>query len=330
MRTISLIKMLPFLLLTFLTAVICTVPVRGQSGEAVHGTVHTVTGDPLVGVSVMIQGEKEGTLTDERGNFSLRVKTGTLLVITHVGYNKKEVEARDGMEVVLVTNTSDLSQVLVVGYGSQSRKKITGAVSTINGDDIKNTPAVSFDAMLQGRIPGVTVQSSSGEPGARTNIVIRGSTNVDYGNVNGGNTQPLYVIDGVIYDLNNMQGSYGLSNPLSVIDPNDIESIDVLKDASAAAIYGARGGNGVIIVKTRRSQARRPSVSLNAYGGFTTGPRLIDVITGNAERALKMQLLNGQLPYTDIYNGSIPIQLTDSLNAAFNNDVNWQGMMLLL
>ena len=142
MRTISLIKMLPFLLLTFLTAVICTVPVRGQSGEAVHGTVHTVTCDPLVGVSVMIQGEKEGTLTDERGNFSLRVKTGTLLVITHVGYNKKEVEARDGMEVVLVTNTSDLSQVLVVGYGSQSRKKITGAVSTINGDDIKNTVVI--------------------------------------------------------------------------------------------------------------------------------------------------------------------------------------------
>ena len=317
------LALLPILFLMFFA-----LPAWSQQQRTISGTVHSLTGDPLVGVSVVIVGEREGTQTDERGQFSISVKPEARLVITHVGYDKKEVIAKDGMDIQLVANSSDLSQVMVVGYGTQSRKKVTGAISTVNGDDIKNTPAVSFDAMLQGRIPGVTVQNSSGEPGSKSNIVIRGSTNMDYGNLNGGNTQPLYIIDGVIYDLNNMQGSYDLANPLSVIDPNNIESIEVLKDASAAAIYGARGGNGVIIVKTRRSQAKHPMVTLNVYGGATTGPRLIDVITGNAERSLKLGLLNDQLPYTDIYNGSIPIQLTDSLNTAFNNDVDWQGMML--
>ncbi|MFT4203376.1 MAG: SusC/RagA family TonB-linked outer membrane protein [Chitinophagaceae bacterium] len=294
------------------------------------GHVQNQKGDAIAGATVRVLGKNIVVETDEKGDFTVEVKNEkSQLEISQVGYETVTLPLSSIKVVVLsATKKSNLDEVVVVGYGTQSRKKVTGSVATLNGDDIKNTPAVSFDAMLEGRIPGVAVQSSSGEPGSKTNIIIRGSTNVDYGNANGGNTQPLYVIDGVIYDLNNMSGSYALSNPLSVINPNEIESIDVLKDASAAAIYGARGGNGVIIVKTRRSRSQRPLVSLNAYGGATTSPRLIDVITGNAERALKLQLLNSQLSYTDIYNGNIPIQLTDSLNAAFNNDVDWQGMML--
>lgn len=329
MRIISLMKALPCVALALLSEVFCSIDTYGQVAEKIHGSVHTTTGEPVSGASIIVAGTRSGTQSDEKGDFVLTVKQGALLEITHVGYNKQEVRCKDGMDVVLTSSTSDLSQVVVVGYGSQSRRKVTGAISTLDGDQIKNIPEVNFDALLQGKVAGVSVQSSTGEPGAKTNIVIRGTTNVDYANTYGGNTQPLYVIDGVIYDVNNMGTSYEYSNPLSLIDPNDIESIEVLKDASAAAIYGARGGNGVIVVKTRRADRnKKPQISFETYGGFSERPDLIKVLTGTAERDLKLALLNSELPYTDIYNGDIPIQLTDSLNAAFNGDVDWQGMMI--
>lgn len=300
-----------------------------QTKIDLSGHVQEANGDAISGATIEdVRGHVLGQ-TDNKGNFIVKaLDTVKYIKVTYAGYMSLVVPIGQLNKIILKQGKSSLDEVVIVGYGTQSRKKITGAVSTLSGDAIKNTPAVSFDGMLEGRIPNVTVQSSSGEPGAKTNIVIRGSTNVDYGNANGGNTQPLYVIDGVIFDLNNIQGSYALSNPLSIINPNDIESIEVLKDASAAAIYGARGGNGVIIVKTRRATSRRPTVSMNAYAGVTTSPRLISVTTGNAERALKLLLLNSQLPYSDVANGAIPIQLTDSLNPAFNNDVDWQGMLL--
>jgi len=303
--------------------------VQAQKKIELSGHVQEVKGDPVAGATIEdVKGRVLGQ-TDIRGNFTVSAwDTIRNIKVTYAGYMSIIVPIGKLDRIVLTQTKSPLDEVVVMGYGSQTRKKLTGSVATLSGDAIKNTPEVSFDAMLQGRIPGVSVQSSSGEPGSRTNVVIRGSTNVDYGNANGGNTQPLYVIDGVIFDVNNIAGAYALSNPLSLINPNDIESIEVLKDASAAAIYGARGGNGVIIVKTRRSLSRRPQVAFNAYGGATTSPRLMDVITGNAERRIKMQLLSSQLPYTDIANGIIPVQLTDSLNPAFNNDVDWQGMLI--
>ncbi|MDR6337631.1 TonB-linked SusC/RagA family outer membrane protein [Filimonas zeae] len=303
--------------------------IRAQEKKKLSGHVQEANGAPVSGATIQDDNGKPLGQTDKDGNFTVEV-SGPLkrIRVNYVGYKLLEVPIGSISKIVLIQTASALDDVVIVGYGTQSRKKVTGAVSSLNGDVIRNTPAVSFDAMLEGRIAAVSVQSSSGEPGAKTNIVIRGSTNVDYGNFNGGNTQPLYVIDGVILDQNNMQGAYALSNPLSLINPNEIESIDVLKDASAAAIYGARGGNGVIIVKTRRVGAKRPRVTLNAYGGMVTAPRLMKVITGNAERLLKLQQLNGQLPYEDIANGNIPVQLTDSLNPAFNNNVNWQGMLI--
>ena len=293
------------------------------------GHVQESKGDPVSGATIEdVKGHVLGQ-TDSKGYFSISVSdTVKSIKVTYAGYMSLIVPISRIDKIVLLQTKSPLDEVVIIGYGTQSKKKLTSAVSTLNGDVIANTPEVSFDEMLQGRIPGVNVQSSSGEPGAKVSIVIRGSTNVDYGNANGGNTQPLYVIDGVIFDVNNIQGAYALSNPLSIINPNDIESIEVLKDASAAAIYGARGGNGVIIVKTRRSTSKRPQIHFNAYGGATTSPKLMDVITGNAERALKLRLLNSQLPYTDIANGVIPAQITDSLNPAFNNDVDWQGMLI--
>lgn len=293
------------------------------------GHVQEANGDPIAGATIGEVNGKGLGQSDSKGNFTIKVwDTVKNIKVTYAGFADLVVPVSKLDKIILKQGKSSLEEVVVVGYNTLSRKKVTGAISTLSGDAIKNTPAVSFDAMLEGRIPGVTIQSSSGEPGAKTNIVIRGSTNIDYNNANGGNTQPLYVIDGVIFDLNNISGSYSLSNPLSIINPNDIESIEVLKEASAAAIYGARGGNGVIIVKTRRANSKRPMVSFNAYAGVTTAPRLISVTTGNAERALKLALLNSQLSYKDILDGNIPVQLTDSLNPAFNNNVDWQGMLI--
>lgn len=300
-----------------------------QEKKKLSGHVQEANGAPVSGATIQDDKGKALAQTDKNGDFTIEVPVGLKSIrVNYVGFKLQVVAVNSIDKIILTQAAAALDDVVIVGYGTQSRKKVTASISSLSGDAIKNTPAVSFDAMLEGRIPNVSVQVSSGEPGAKSNIVIRGSSNVDYGNANGGNTQPLYVIDGVIFDLNNMQGSYALSNPLSLINPNDIETIEVLKDASAAAIYGARGGNGVIIVKTRRALSKRPMVSLNAYGGMVISPRLMSVITGNAERTLKLQLLNNQLPYQDVADGLIPLQLTDSLNAAFNNSVDWQGMLI--
>lgn len=318
---------LPIIVLIVLTSFFRTS--AQTTKQKFSGHVQNSQGESIANANVRELGVSNVTLTDENGDFSIDLKSVKSKVeVSLVGYETIILPTSALSKIVLTPTKAALDEVVIVGYGTQSRKKITGAVSSLKGDDIKNLPEVGFDAMLQGRIPGVYVQSSSGEPGSRTNIIVRGSTNVDFGNANGGNTQPLYVIDGVIYDVNNMQGSYGLSNPLSVINPSDIESIDVLKDASAAAIYGARGGNGVIIVKTRRARLLRPMISLSTYGGVTTSPTLVNVVGGNAERRLKMQLLNAQLPYSDIQKGNIPIQLTDSLNPLFNQSTDWQGLLI--
>jgi TonB-linked SusC/RagA family outer membrane protein len=298
--------------------------------QKVTGTVRTESGEALMGVTVMETGTHNVVTTNSKGVFTIGVgHVPATLTISYVGYQTREVKSSGDMNIILIAGKSNMSDVVVVGYQSQRRRNVTAAVSSIKGDEIQNIPEASFDNMLQGRLAGVSVQSVTGEPGAKPNIVIRGATNLDYANSNGGNTGPLYVIDGVIYDLNNMAGAYATSNPLSLIDPNDIESIDVLKDASASAIYGARGGNGVIIVKTKRARrAERPQVSFSTYGGLTTQPNFKKVLTGDAERALKLQLLNTQLGYSDLSLGAIPQALTDSLNPAFNQDVDWQSMLI--
>lgn len=298
--------------------------------EKVTGTVRTEQGEALTGVTITETGTHNVTTTNGKGFFSINVgHTPANLTITYVGYQTREVKGSGDLNITLIAGKSSMSDVVVVGYQTQKRRNVTAAVSSIKGDEIANIPEASFDQMLQGRLAGVSVQAVTGEPGAKPNIVIRGSTDLDYGNANGGNTGPLYVIDGVIYDLNNMAGAYATSNPLSLIDPNDIESIDVLKDASASAIYGARGGNGVIIVRTKRARrSERPQVSFSTYGGLTAEPNFKKVLTGAAERALKLQLLNTQDNYSDLGLGLVPQALTDSLNPAFNNDVDWQAMLI--
>jgi len=314
---------------------------HAQTNQTVRGIIKDENNQPLVNASIVEKGrEDNGTFSGQDGSFALTLKGNSgKVIINHVGYATQEIKVAEGtVTIKMMSENTTLSDVVVVGYQSQKRKNVTAAISSISGKDIKDIPEASFDQMLQGRLAGVNVLSSSGELGARPNIVIRGATNVDWGNANGGNSGPLYVIDGVIYDVNAIGSSYNAANPitgavastnpLSLINPNDIESIDILKDASASAIYGARAGNGVIIVKTKKARQGKPQINISAFAGVSTRPYLREVWTGVAERALKLDLLNTHLPYNNVQAGQIPIQLTDSLNPAFNNDIDWQGLMV--
>jgi len=292
----------------------------------ITGTVTDGNKQPIPGASVKQKGTSNGTSTDNKGNFSLTMREGSPnLTISIVGYKPKEVSTtgKTNINVELAEDDNSLQEVVAIGYQNIQRKNTAGAISSVKGKDFENTPYSTFDAMLQGRVAGLTILSTSGEPGGNNIVNIRGASNVNFGQ----SSSPLYVIDGVIYDVNDIGSAYG-SSPLQAINPNDIESVDVLKDASASAVYGARAANGVIIVKTKRAVAGAPpQIRVSSYFGVANKPALKPIQVGAAERRLKMDLLYGG---NGLYNnlGNLNMMLTDSLNSAFNNNTDWQGLFL--
>jgi TonB-linked SusC/RagA family outer membrane protein len=301
-----------------------------QNPKVVHGSVQDEKGNKIEGASVSEKkNPKNGTTTNKSGDFVITLKGITNTIeISFIGYQNYEAKVIGDRITATLKPIDNNLDVVVIGYQSVKRRNTTAAISTVQGKDIQDIPEASFDQMLQGRVAGVSVLSSTGEPGSAPRIVIRGATNVDYKSENGVTDQPLYVIDGVIYDVNGIGTAYQNNNPLSLIDPNDIESIDILKDASASAIYGSRAGNGVIVVKTKRPRTGKPQISFSTYGGVVTRPNFRSVTTGAKERALKLALINNGLDYNNLAMGNTPLALTDSLNPAFNNDVDWQGLLI--
>lgn len=301
-------------------------PILAFAQSKITGTVTDGKNQPIPGASVKQKGTTNGTSTDNNGNFTLTLKEGsTTLTVSIVGYKAKEISTtgKTKVSVELIEDDNSLQEVVAIGYQNIQRKNTAGAISSVKGKDFENTPYSTFDAMLQGRVAGLTILSTSGEPGGNNIVNIRGASNVNLGQT----SSPLYVIDGVIYDVNDISSAYG-SSPLQAINPNDIESVDVLKDASASAVYGARAANGVIIVKTKRAiVGAPPQIRLSSYFGIANKPALKPIQTGAAERQLKMDLLyggNGQ--YDRLRN--LNMMLTDSLNSAFNNNTDWQGLFL--
>lgn len=316
-----------WLLLTLFT---CTsLLVLGQT--AVTGRIlNSKDSKPVDGVTVQVKNTKITTLTDANGTFSLRnVPANATLVITYVGFVSQEVKVNNRSTISVVMQESDKSMddVVVVGYQNVRRRNTTAAIASVKGRDIENTPYPTFDAMLQGRVAGLNVLSVSAEPGASGIVNIRGNSSVaasDGTATATGVSAPLYVIDGVVFDVSDIRTVYGNSNPLAAINPNDIESIDVLKDASAAAIYGARAANGVIIVNTKRPKGGRPQFRIGGYVGLVTKPSQKPVIVGAEERRLKMDILREQASYAQ--QGALSQFLTDSLNPAFNNATDFQSL----
>ncbi|RPD49310.1 TonB-dependent receptor [Hymenobacter sediminis] len=238
----------------------------------VSGRVTQTNGEPLPGVTIIVKGTTLGTTTDADGRFSLNAPENSTLVVSYVGFTRKEVPitgASSSLTISLSEDTRALSEVVVVGYGTQERGSVTGAVSSVSARDIATQPVADATQALQGRAAGVTVTSNGGAPGgaAGTSIRIRGITSA-------GNNNPLYVVDG--FPL-----PEGGESQLNAISPNDIETIDILKDASATAIYGVRAANGVVIITTKRGKAGTSSINLDVYRGLQQVWRKLDLL--NAE-----------------------------------------------
>ena len=224
--------------------------------NTVHGKVTSNTGDPVAGASVVVKGTAVGTTTDEGGNYSISASKGATLVITSINYDAKEVTVGNSNTIDLQLSPSggSLGEVVVIGYGTQRKESVTGSVASINGNVMREIPAPNIAQALQGRMPGVEMSQTSTRPGATMQIRVRGTRSLNASN------DPLVVLDGIPFP-----GSIG------DINPNDIKSVDILKDASATAIYGSRGANGVILITTNKGQrGRKAKVSYNAYYGTQT------------------------------------------------------------
>ena len=247
-------------------------------GRVVTGTV--TSGEdrlPLPGASVVVKGTTVGVATDLDGKFSLNVPDGSnVLVFSFTGFVDQEVNLgnRSQFVVELKPDIASLGEVIVTGYGTQQKREVTGAISSVKGELIANLPMQSFDRALQGRAAGVQVRSANGLPGGAVNIRIRG-----VGSINAGN-EPLFIIDGV--QLNNQSNAnFTQSNPLAFLNPNDIESMEILKDAASAAIYGSQAANGVVIITTKRGKQGKARFEFNAFGGSTEPMKYLDVLGGD-------------------------------------------------
>lgn len=244
----------------------------------VTGTVKDTNGESLPGVSIIEKGTRNGTVSDIDGRFTISVQSSeSILLFSFIGYATQEqtVGSRNSIDIVLLEDTKNLSEVIVIGYGTQEKKDVTGAMATVKEKDFNRGIMNSPQDLIQGKVAGVNVVGASGEPGANQNITIRGP-----GGIRTGNT-PLFVIDGVVLD-NSSTG--GTGNPLNFINPQDIESIDVLKDASATAIYGSRGANGVIIVTTKKGTAGASSLNYTFGYGISNLARPLNVFDADEYR----------------------------------------------
>ncbi len=260
------------------------IPKIEPAERTVSGTVKSETNEPLPGVSVVIKGTTRGTTTDAEGAFRLSIPdegaAATTLVFSFVGFLNQEIAVgnRSIIDVQLLPDQKLLNEVVVVGYGVQRKSDLTGAVGTVKAEMLQERPAASLNQGLAGRITGVNVSVNSGRPGGRANIRIRGNTSVSVAN------NPLYVIDGVIL---NATGLTNGSTPIDYINPNDIASIEVLKDASATAIYGARGANGVILVTTKRGSSSGGRINYDTDFSVGVLPKKIPLL--NAREFLQVE-----------------------------------------
>ncbi|GAA5224769.1 SusC/RagA family TonB-linked outer membrane protein [Membranihabitans marinus] len=278
----------------------------------VSGTITDAeTGEILIGANILIKGSSTGTVTDFDGRYSIDAQPGDILIFSYTGYTSQEIAVDGNVIDIQLASGSELEEIVIVGYGSVKKSDLTGAVTALKSDDFNTGMVTSSDELMQGRAAGVQITTSSGEPGAATNIRIRGTSSVSSSN------RPLYVIDGFPLSGNDASsgtsktelGEAGSRNPLNFFNPADIESIDILKDASATAIYGSRGANGVVIIKTKTGAG-------SGYGGFEYGYSL-----GISQASSTYDLLDreGYLSAAATYN----TQFSDG-----GADTDWQNELL--
>ena len=236
----------------------------------VNGHVKDATGEPIIGATVRVAGQDGGTVSDFDGNFQIKAPQGATLNVTYVGYQPANVKAAPNVVITLQDDAKVLENVVVIGYGRAKKNDLTGSVTAIKPDDMNKGVQVSAQDMITGKIAGVNVQNNGGEPGGGASIRIRGGSSLSASN------DPLIVIDGLAMDNYGIQGS---SNALNLVNPNDIESFTVLKDASATAIYGSRASNGVIIITTKKGRKNmKPTISYNGNVSVSAVAKKVDVM----------------------------------------------------
>lgn len=273
------------LLLSFLS-----MPMAAQQAS-ISGKVTDSNGESLTGVSVYVKGSTNGTITDLDGKYSIAVPTNSkLLIISYIGFQTQEIEIgnKKQINVTLTEETQLLEEVVAIGYGVQKKSDLTGASNRLTDKDLNKAMASSPVEMMQGRVSGVNITQNNGEPGAGVSVRIRGSNSIRSGQ------EPLYVIDGVPLDNSNLTpsgasaagyGSGASKNPLSFINTEDIESIDILKDASSTAIYGARGANGVVLITTKKGKKGSANISYDGYAGMSQIREKMNVLSADQFRS---------------------------------------------
>ncbi|MCR5364840.1 MAG: SusC/RagA family TonB-linked outer membrane protein, partial [Prevotella sp.] len=261
---------IPFRMLALLFGLFLSVGAFAQI--EVKGHVKDAQDEPIIGATVRVANTQIATVTDFDGNFVLKANQGADITVSYIGYQTATVKAAPNVVVVLQDDAALLNEVVVIGYGVARKNDLTGSVTAIKPDEKNHGLIVSAQDMMQGKIAGVNVTSDGGTPGGSSTIRIRGGSSLNASN------DPLIVIDGLAMDR---QGVKGSPNALSMVNPNDIESFTVLKDASATAIYGSRGSNGVIIITTKKGrQGQAPKVSYNGNVSYSVKRNKLDVLDG--------------------------------------------------
>lgn len=294
-------------------------------GKRLSGTIADPEGEPLVGASVMIAGSSRGVVTDEKGKFSLLLIPGTRLVaIDFLGFKTRKLIVNPmqlSVDVTLEQDANALDELVVIGYGTQTKRDITGAITSVSAKDIDRNVGGSIETSLQGRIPGLNIVQNSGEPGTSSTITLRGAASIN------GSSEPLYIVDGVplsTESISSIAGDGASFNPLAGINPSDIESIEVLKDAASAAIYGSRAANGVIIVTTKGGndlKVQKPTIRISHNSSVSVVSRHIDVMNSRQFREAYIDART---------NAGLSVDrpwVTNPTHPYYANSTDWQSLM---
>ena len=284
---------------------------------AVKGIVKDTTGEPIIGANVVVKGTTNGTITDFDGNFQLNANKGDIISVTFIGFTPQELPATaEFMNIIMKDDSEMLSEVVVIGYGSVKKNDLTGSVTAIKAEELNRGVVTSPDQMLKGKVPGLLVTPASGDPTGSATIRIRGAASLY------ANNDPLIVIDGVPVTP---EGGAGMGNPLATVNPNDIESYTVLKDASATAIYGSRASNGVIIITTKKGSGDKIQVAYSSSYSLKQNTSTLDVMTGDEYREYVEKVYAGTSRLENIkkYMGTANTDWQDLIyRTAFSTDQN--------
>ncbi|RFS22062.1 SusC/RagA family TonB-linked outer membrane protein [Chitinophaga silvatica] len=312
-----------------------------QAKVTVTGTVsEKETTEAMMGVGILeVVGKttKAIGVTDAKGNFSVQVSPDASLVFRFIGYKEYTIKVGQGrrLDIRMSVKENKLTETVIIGYQSKTRELTTGSSILVSGKDLQDVPVSNVEQLLQGRVPGLNIQNNTGSPGGRGMVAIRGLSNITVTG-SGSNsflspTSPLYVIDGVPVDAD-ANFTYGFQtpgpgvSPLSLIPPEDIQTLEVLKDAQATALYGSRAAYGVIVITTRRGSSKVPVVRYTGNYFMDTPPKLRETVGGNMERQIRIKEIMQNGNYSDWLKISQTPFLADSLNPYYNSSTNWQGI----